>query len=241
MLKLKKSVNFFSSTRIKCVFYYMISERTYNMYRSPTIRMGYSTRSQCIGQSAWVGDTNAYRILVGIPVQKQSNKKDRRALWRWVESDSRSNEIADQTVSCFVRKTLNLLHWQRCLLHETFLLMSYSWVGSGIWTLQCNVTVAEECEYLCVPQNEKTRGDIYSLCLSKDMDKLRKLLLSRLKFGTAGLRGQMGPGYSQMNDLVIIQTAQGLVVYLEETLRDVTHNNGVVIGYDGRHNSRRCV
>ncbi|XP_023704077.1 phosphoglucomutase-2 isoform X3 [Cryptotermes secundus] len=88
-------------------------------------------------------------------------------------------------------------------------------------------------------KNEKTRGDIYSLCLSKDMDKLRKLLLSRLKFGTAGLRGQMGPGYSQMNDLVIIQTAQGLVVYLEETLRDVTHSNGVVIGYDGRHNSRR--
>lgn len=73
----------------------MISERTYDMYRSPTIRMGYSTRLQCIGQSAWVGDTNAYRILVGIPDQKQSNRKDRRALWRWVESDSRSNEIAD--------------------------------------------------------------------------------------------------------------------------------------------------
>jgi hypothetical protein len=51
----------------------------------------------------------------------------------------------------------------------------------------------------------------------------------------------MGPGYSQMNDLVIIQTAQGLVVYLEETLKDVTHKNSVVIGYDGRHNSRRCV
>jgi phosphoglucomutase/phosphopentomutase len=73
------------------------------------------------------------------------------------------------------------------------------------------------------------------------MDKLRKLLLSRLKFGTAGLRGQMGPGYSQINDLVIIQTAQGLVAYLEESLGDVTHKNGVVIGYDGRHNSRRCV
>jgi phosphomannomutase len=44
-----------------------------------------------------------------------------------------------------------------------------------------------------------------------------------------------------MNDLVIIQTAQGLVAYLEETVGDVTHKNGVVIGYDGRHNSRRCV
>jgi len=71
--------------------------------------------------------------------------------------------------------------------------------------------------------------------------ELRKLLLSRLKFGTAGLRGKMGPGYSQMNDLVIIQTAQGLTVYLEEALKDLTHKNGIVIGYDGRHNSKRYV
>ena len=49
----------------------------------------------------------------------------------------------------------------------------------------------------------------------------------------------MGPGYSQMNDLVIIQTAQGLAVYLEEALEDEILKNGVVIGYDGRHNSRR--
>jgi phosphomannomutase len=51
----------------------------------------------------------------------------------------------------------------------------------------------------------------------------------------------MGPGYSQMNDLVIIQTAQGLTVYLEEALKDLTHKNGIVIGYDGRHNSKRYV
>jgi phosphomannomutase len=84
-----------------------------------------------------------------------------------------------------------------------------------------------------------TRGDIQSLRRHGDVAKLRKLLLSRLKFGTAGLRGQMGPGYSQMNDLVIIQTVQGLAVYLEEALKDVIHENGVVVGYDGRHNSKR--
>jgi phosphoglucomutase/phosphopentomutase len=90
-----------------------------------------------------------------------------------------------------------------------------------------------------VLQNEETKEEIRSLCLSKDVAKLRKLLLTRLKFGTAGLRGQMGPGYSQMNDLVIIQTAQGLTAYLEETLEDVIYKSGIVIGYDGRHNSRR--
>jgi phosphoglucomutase/phosphopentomutase len=84
-----------------------------------------------------------------------------------------------------------------------------------------------------------TRGEILSLSLAGEVPNLKKLLLSRLKFGTAGLRGRMGPGYSQMNDLVIIQTAQGLAVYLEEALEDVIHKNGVVVGYDGRHNSKR--
>ncbi|XP_073990789.1 phosphoglucomutase 2 isoform X2 [Rhodnius prolixus] len=60
----------------------------------------------------------------------------------------------------------------------------------------------------------------------------------RMEFGTAGLRGRMGPGYSQMNDLVIIQTAQGLLKYLLTQPVEVL-KNGLVIGYDGRHNSKR--
>lgn len=48
----------------------------------------------------------------------------------------------------------------------------------------------------------------------------------------------MGPGYSQMNDLVIIQTSQGLTKYLMDTIFDVVEK-GVVIGYDGRYNSKR--
>ncbi|XP_075224425.1 phosphoglucomutase 2 isoform X2 [Lycorma delicatula] len=46
----------------------------------------------------------------------------------------------------------------------------------------------------------------------------------------------MGCGYSQMNDLVIIQTSQGLL----EWLKNVTpHRPKVIIGYDGRHHSKR--
>lgn len=67
---------------------------------------------------------------------------------------------------------------------------------------------------------------------------LSKLFLKRLEFGTAGLRGRMGPGYSQMNDLVIVQTGQGLTKYLMDTIFDVAQK-GVVIGYDGRYNSKR--
>lgn len=70
--------------------------------------------------------------------------------------------------------------------------------------------------------------------------KLRKLLLSRLSFGTAGLRGVMQAGYNAMNDLVVIQSAQGLAKYIKKCFP--TENelaNGVVFGYDGRHNSKR--
>lgn len=67
---------------------------------------------------------------------------------------------------------------------------------------------------------------------------LSKLFLKRLEFGTAGLRGRMGPGYNQMNDLVIVQTGQGLSKYLMDTIFDVIQK-GVVIGYDGRYNSKK--
>ena len=72
--------------------------------------------------------------------------------------------------------------------------------------------------------------------LTGDESQLSKLFLQRIEFGTAGLRGRMGPGYSQMNDLVVIQTAQGILRYLESL---GIHSKGIMIGYDGRHNSRR--
>lgn len=41
---------------------------------------------------------------------------------------------------------------------------------------------------------------------------------NRLKFGTAGLRGAMGAGYNCMNDLVVLQTSQGLLKYICDTI-----------------------
>ncbi|XP_076062732.1 phosphoglucomutase 2 isoform X2 [Oratosquilla oratoria] len=57
-------------------------------------------------------------------------------------------------------------------------------------------------------------------------------------FGTAGLRGRMGAGYACMNDLVIIQTTQGLAKYMLATNPEAA-TKGVVIGHDSRHNSHR--
>lgn len=63
-------------------------------------------------------------------------------------------------------------------------------------------------EWLAWDPNPQTRAEIQALVDQGDQQTLSKLLGQRLKFGTAGLRGQMGAGYARMNDLVVLQTAQ---------------------------------
>ncbi|XP_047507258.1 phosphoglucomutase-2 [Pieris napi] len=70
-------------------------------------------------------------------------------------------------------------------------------------------------------------------------DKLKKTMLSRQKFGTAGLRGRMGAGYMCMNDVVVLQTAQGLCSYVKKVCTQSQLSNGIVVGFDGRYNSKR--
>lgn len=48
----------------------------------------------------------------------------------------------------------------------------------------------------------------------------------------------MGAGYNMMNDLTIVQTTQGLCQYMLQVAPECK-KKGVVIGYDGRHNSDR--
>uniref|UniRef100_A0A0V0G6E7 Putative phosphoglucomutase/phosphomannomutase n=1 Tax=Triatoma dimidiata TaxID=72491 RepID=A0A0V0G6E7_TRIDM len=93
-------------------------------------------------------------------------------------------------------------------------------------------------EWITWNKNEKMKSEVDKLLAQNNKTELEKLFLHRMEFGTAGLRGRMGPGYSQMNDLVIIQTAQGLLKYLSTKQVEVL-KNGLVIGYDGRHNSKR--
>nr|XP_045590179.1 phosphoglucomutase-2-like [Procambarus clarkii] len=93
-------------------------------------------------------------------------------------------------------------------------------------------------EWLEWDQNDKTREEIVELISNGDVAALQKLLLNRLLFGTAGLRGRMGAGYAQMNDLVVIQTSQGLGSYLT-AVNPEAKSMGIVIGHDSRHNSHR--
>ena len=53
-----------------------------------------------------------------------------------------------------------------------------------------------------------------------------------LQFGTAGLRGRLGPGSNRMNRVVVARAAAGLAAYLL-----ANGGTSVVIGYDARRNS----
>ena len=74
----------------------------------------------------------------------------------------------------------------------------------------------------------------------KKYEELKSRLMSRMEFGTAGLRSRMGAGYSMMNDLTIIQTAQGFFQYLNSFFgQEELKERGIVLGFDARHNSER--
>lgn len=57
----------------------------------------------------------------------------------------------------------------------------------------------------------------------------------RLEFGTAGLRGRLGPGPARMNRIVVSQAAAGVAAYLNASGKS---GGQVMVGYDARHNSK---
>jgi phosphoglucomutase len=94
--------------------------------------------------------------------------------------------------------------------------------------------------------------DESSLAAAEALVKVTKMFplkdSERIEFGTAGLRSSMEPGPFHMNDLVVIQAAQGIARYCQEVFisssgapatghTNTTTNLGVVVGYDHRANS----
>jgi phosphomannomutase len=78
----------------------------------------------------------------------------------------------------------------------------------------------------------KTAAQLTALLEANDEAALQKYFSGFLKFGTAGLRGPVGPGPSCMNRAVVGRTAAGISAYMKER-----GMNRVVIGRDARHGS----
>ena len=78
----------------------------------------------------------------------------------------------------------------------------------------------------------KTRAQLQELLDSNNEEELRSCFSGFLEFGTAGLRGPLGPGPSRMNRAVVTKTAAGIANYMKK------HGmNSVVIGRDARYGS----
>ncbi|GAA3627587.1 phospho-sugar mutase [Microlunatus ginsengisoli] len=65
-------------------------------------------------------------------------------------------------------------------------------------------------------------------------DELADAFAGRLQFGTAGLRGALGPGPNRMNRVLVGQAAAGLATYL---IDQGLAGGRVIVGFDARHKS----
>lgn len=77
-----------------------------------------------------------------------------------------------------------------------------------------------------------TQEQLRELLRTENEPELRSCFSGFLEFGTAGLRGPIGPGPSRMNRAVVTKTAAGLARYMKRN-----HLTSVVIGRDARYGS----
>ena len=85
-----------------------------------------------------------------------------------------------------------------------------------------------------------TSLEIRLLQQANNVQELQRRLASRIRFGTAGLRGRMQAGFAFMNGLTVIQASQGLAKYLLQANPEAERSSlVVVIGRDARHGSAK--
>ncbi|MDT2756519.1 phospho-sugar mutase [Enterococcus asini] len=70
--------------------------------------------------------------------------------------------------------------------------------------------------------------------LGNDSEKLEDAFYAPLEFGTAGMRGILGPGINRMNIYTVRQATEGLARFMDDQDPE-TRRRGVAIAYDSRH------
>lgn len=82
--------------------------------------------------------------------------------------------------------------------------------------------------------DEKMRKELQDL--GKDPELKKDAFYKPLEFGTAGMRGILGPGVNRMNIFTVRQATEGLARFMD-TQDPETKRRGVAIAYDSRHMS----
>ena len=92
--------------------------------------------------------------------------------------------------------------------------------------------LAEVKAWIADDPDPQTAAELSALIASDSEELLKKYFAGFLQFGTAGLRGPVGPGPSCMNRAVVGRTAAGISNYMK-----ARGMKRVVIGRDARHGS----
>jgi phosphomannomutase len=111
----------------------------------------------------------------------------------------------------------------------------------GIEIAETLETLIERSEaWIAIDPQDATRDALRAMVLrarsSGDTSELAECMGDRLRFGTAGLRGTMGPGSNRLNCLMARQTAFGLADALLKH-QPAAVSAGVLVGHDARHGS----
>jgi phosphomannomutase len=96
-----------------------------------------------------------------------------------------------------------------------------------------DVLIQEARAWMSQDPDPETRAELEALIETQDLNEIEKRFSSRIGFGTAGLRGELGAGPNRMNRVLVSQAAAGLGEFLVENFTEPA----VVIGYDARKNS----
>ncbi|MGX1723578.1 phospho-sugar mutase [Bacillus haynesii] len=85
---------------------------------------------------------------------------------------------------------------------------------------------------------ENLDSELKSLLLKAEGNEkeLEDCFYKKLEFGTAGMRGEIGPGPNRMNVYTVRKASAGLAAYIEANGEEAK-KRGVVIAYDSRHKS----
>ncbi|MYV17825.1 phospho-sugar mutase [Furfurilactobacillus milii] len=90
-----------------------------------------------------------------------------------------------------------------------------------VWNNQENLETSLKTELTALKGNDEALEDAFYQPMS---------------FGTAGMRGVMGPGINRMNIYTVRQATEGLATYMD-TLGNDVKQRGVAISFDSRHHS----
>ncbi|MEG3587176.1 MAG: phospho-sugar mutase [Actinomycetota bacterium] len=91
--------------------------------------------------------------------------------------------------------------------------------------------ISQAHEWLAHDPDPETRNEIKELLATGQKERIQELFRNHLQFGTAGLRGSLGPGPNRMNQVTVRRLAYGISAYLKP-------QSTVVVGYDARQKSK---